>query len=410
MGGPGGVFYHRSTTDGAATGARGHTAQAEKMMTQRNVHPSVVPTRRISTRAKAVLSLVYDVSASPDNLPVIFVDKLPMFAGQMAIQRYIADPEVSLAAVGDLLDRAPLQVCDYCGIKDLDDWVTRLWREGDGKGNHVEGYELAAYYYAYMADIPDDAEAFCIFLCDEGIRDSLYKSDLDRNLGGSHKATTTDKVFEDLLAKYHGNVFLLHRQYGSTDRDRIALAGWERRLGKERIVHFGYNDKAIIDILLGVIAIASGTRTLEEFHHDMIHGRDVPQTPERVEVVMRTLKPFWKSWQKQERPIIGAPDEKAQEASIRESGFPTPDDINANLGKGDEELVELCIRELRGLLLSKNRPMPTAEGWTYCQSVKLPPFVTKSSPWEKYLQDLLAQYDWEIEVHTDHLRIRRLNA
>ncbi len=380
MGGPSGRFYHRSTRDGAATGSRGHTTQAEQLMTQREIHPSVVPNRRISTIAKAVLSLIYDVSASPDNLPVIFVDKLPMFAGQMAIQRYMDNPEVSLAAVGDMGDRAPLQVCDYAGIKDLDDWITRLWREGNGRGNHVEAYELAAYYYAYMAEIPDDSEAFCFFICDKGMRDRLYQSDLNRLLGGSHESAITDKVFEDLLAKYHGNVFLLHRQYGGAERDRIALATWERRLSKKRIVEFGYNDKAIIDILLGVIAIASGTRTLEEFHHDMIHGRDVPQTPERIEVVMRALTPFWEAWQKQERPVIGVSDEDTQAVSIRETSFPTPDDINADLDEDEEELVDLFINELRGLLLSKGRPMPTGDGWTYCQSVKLPSFVRDKTP------------------------------
>ena len=133
--------------------------------------------------------------------------------------------------------------------------------------------------------------------------EQLYANDLRQQFGGVHEHTTAEQVFTALLEKFQGNVFRIHRPYASRGYDGWGnakiIAQWERLLGKERVIHLP-EDRAIGDITLGLYAIVSGARTLDQYIADMrtrpldLAG-DVsfePQSEERIVQVAKALQAF----------------------------------------------------------------------------------------------------------------------
>lgn len=287
MGG-GGTYYDRDTTDGYQKNSRGVSAAAEKVMDRSKIDKGLLPKgRRLRCNALSPIIYGFDVTGSMGNLPMIIFDKMPMIAGQIAENDYLDDPQVSLSAVGDIqYDSAPLQMGDFSKLRNLDDWLKRIWLESGGGGNGCESYEYLAYYYARYCDIPKAKTPFFLITCDEDFKDTLYESDLVSHFGGEHETIETKKVFAELLKKFNGNVFVIRRSYG--DDERITRH-WESVLGKGKVIQLG-SDESIADVTLGLFAVRTGSRTLEEFLKDIKTKRKVPQTDERVAEVREALK------------------------------------------------------------------------------------------------------------------------
>lgn len=399
MGG-GGEYYGRDTKDGYETKAGGYSETAQQIMGRSRVDPGVLTVNRtIESRAKTVAALIYDVTGSVDALPMIFVDKLPMVAGQVGQLGYLTDPEVSLAAVGDLTDDAPVQVADFAEIRDLEDWVKRLWREKGGGANKTEAYAFMAYFYAYCCDIPNAETAFCVFIADEGIERKLYKGDLERLFGGTRQTASTVDVFRDLDRKFKGNVFLIHRNYPRGDEE--ALSVWRECLGDERIIRLG-SDRAIADLLLGLFAIVNGVRTLDAYLDDMVNARAKSQSAERIAEVRKSLERL---------PAFVA----SRPAWDDGPGIPTPDDLNDDMDAEQERVSERFLADLRATLKdSRRRPKIEEDGWAYVRSLPLPvhAVAATSHGWRR-IRDALSDANWRAEIAIDPdtdariVRIRR---
>lgn len=148
----------------------------------------------------------------------------------------------------------------------------------------------------------------CLFTGDEGFREQLYADDLREHFGGEHKDAAAAQVFADLKKKFKGNVFLIHRYYNQSNSGNLTDADvvrqWRGALGEARVILLPRNgssdtegDLAIGDITLGVYAIVSGARTLEQYLEDMRTrpldlAEDVkyePQSPERIRAVEQAL-------------------------------------------------------------------------------------------------------------------------
>ena len=288
MGGSG-EHYDRDTRDGYARTAKGTSVVAEKEMSRQGVDRGLLPKNRLLTcEAQSPIVYAFDVTGSMDNLPKIIYDKMPLMAGQIAECGYLRDPQVSLAAVGDIVcDDAPLQIGDFTKMRKLDDWLKRMWLEKGGGGQAVESYEYAAYFYARFCELPKAKTPFFLFTGDEGFRETLYASDLTRHFGGKHKDVETKDIFDELKRKFMDNVILLHRPYRDSD-DVDIVRQWSGVLGKDHIVVLK-SDQAVADVTLGIFAIVSGARTLEEYLRDLKTTRDVPQTDARIREVRQSL-------------------------------------------------------------------------------------------------------------------------
>ncbi len=294
MGG-GGSYYDRDTTDGYDRGSTGFSDAAAEKMSRRSADPGLlVKDRSLSSRAQSPVVYAFDVTGSMGNLPRIIFDKMPLIAGQLAECGYLQDPEMSLAAVGDILsDAAPIQIADFSIIRKLDDWLERIWLEGNGGGQAKESYEFTAWFYARRCDLGSATQPFFLVTGDEGFRETLYKGDLERHFGGTHETVETDVVWAELKRKFKDNVFLIRRKYAGKENEQIQVQ-WEKALGKEFVIPL-FSDQAIADVTLGLFAIAGGTRTLDEYLDDLKTKRAVPQTDERVAEVRRSLERYAES-------------------------------------------------------------------------------------------------------------------
>jgi hypothetical protein len=289
MGG-GGSYYDRDTQDGYDRTQGGFSQDAAEKMGRRSADPGLLPKdRRVQTSAKCPVVYAFDVTGSMGNLPRIIYDKMPLIAGQIAECGYLVDPELSLSAIGDIVsDQAPMQIAEFSVIRKLDDWLQRIWLEGGGGGQARESYEYTAFYYARMCDLKEPEAPFFVITGDEGFRETLYGSDLSRIFGGTLQNVEAEDIWRELKQKFKGNVFLIRRQYSGAENDEIQ-AQWEKALGKDYVVPL-VTDQAIADVTLGLFALMTGSRTLDEYLDDLKTKRAVPQTDERIAEVRRSLE------------------------------------------------------------------------------------------------------------------------
>ncbi len=301
MGG-GGSYYDRDVTDRSYRTSSGFSSFASRMMSSRKIDPAVRPrNRRLVTLAKSPLGFVFDDTGSVGGLAKVICDKWPMIVGQLTVRDYLDDPAVSLACVGDVVsDQAPIQICDFAPIRRLDGWLKKLWLEHRGGGNPDESYELMAYYYAYLCDMPNAVTPIFLITGDQTFRYNIPAKVLRKWFGNGGnpmdeglQETNAVAVFADLLKRFKGNAFYLHRKHrGSTDE--AIVRQWVSVLGEERVVRLP-NDLAVGDITLGICAMASGSRTLEAYCEDMrtrvnaTTGKLEPQSETRIAEVKETL-------------------------------------------------------------------------------------------------------------------------
>ena len=269
MGGGGSEYYDRDVSV-ARKLSSGVSTFAQEQMSRSVLSDDLLPfERKLVSAHRNPLVYVYDITGSMGTLPKLIFDKMPMIAGQIVEQKYLEDPDVSLAAVGDVTsDRGPLQVCDFSVIKSLDPWLQKIWIEGSGGGQHYESYEFISYFYARFYDMRNATLPILLFTGDESFREKLSGADLKSRFGGQHENTGAEAIFTELKAKFKGNVFLLHRRYQSYGLDSEIVSQWERVLGKGYVVKLS-EDLAIADVTLGILALASGKRTLKNYVEDM---------------------------------------------------------------------------------------------------------------------------------------------
>jgi hypothetical protein len=186
-------------------------------------------------------------------------------------------------------------------VKKLDTWLKRLWLEGGGGNTIEESYEMMAWFYAYRCDLTKAKRKILIITGDEDLYKKLPAKRLKELFGGRGVGETmrTETVFRDLLDRFDGHVYLIHRDYGgagSGDDTRI-VRSWRRLLGKDRVLRLG-TDKAVGDVMLGIISLTLGGQTLEHYceamkeRKNLDSGKPEPQSPERIAEVRKTLKPL----------------------------------------------------------------------------------------------------------------------
>jgi len=213
-----------------------------------------------------------------------------MFYGQIKMHNYLENPAFSFCAVGDAYgDKSALQVAPFAQGTDLDGFLSKIHLEGGGSGLHGgrETYELAAYYYARCChfEVEMKSKPFFFFTGDEGFYPNVSGEHVKTLISGEAISDIPSKeMFIELCDKF--NVFLLHKtlDYGGPDDDEV-VAMWKDAIGPDHVILVN-NPKACVDVMLGVIAIASQARTLDGYLGDM---RDRGQAQERINEVKQAL-------------------------------------------------------------------------------------------------------------------------
>ncbi len=238
----------------------------------------------LESKTKSPIIVVLDVTGSNIDFARVVYDKLPMFYGQIEQKGYLKDFDISFCAVGDAYaDKYPLQICDFAKGIELDSWLEKIVLEGGGGAFGEESYELAAYYLLKNLEFEKGARPIIFFIGDEKPYPTVNRS---QAMDFGIEFFQDVEPFGELRKKVHDNVFiLLNKACGSYFKDDITSC-WEKLLAPEHVIKIN-EEKAIIDLMLGIISMVSSARTLDTYKIDML---DRGQTQARIKGVSESLK------------------------------------------------------------------------------------------------------------------------
>lgn len=217
--------------------------------------------------------------------PRVIYDKMPMFFGTIMSLAYLAETEISFLAVGG--NAAPLQVCSFAKGVSIDDELKKLWINGSGGNGLTEHYSFVPYYLNRHADFSNaSAKPFFFLIGDAMFAPNVTANSASGMAGLVESPAVTSQEWTDLMDKTH--FFHLHKFYCSANwatcercisHERQVRAQWDATVGPERIVQMAGTEqkvdntngiaKACVDVMLGIISMVSGARSLEEYVADM---------------------------------------------------------------------------------------------------------------------------------------------
>lgn len=279
----------------SSSSSSSYSAKANYKMGASTLDKKMRADKRVKSESKNPIVICLDVTGSNIDFAKIVYDKMPMFYGQIEQQGYLEDFDICFMACGDAnSDFYPLQVCDFeKGVK-IDEWLESIVLESGGGGQMKETYEMAAYYMLKNMDFKPGAKPIIFFLGDEGYYSTVNVGMMERMTGYVEENVELKdsypeslQVFKDLRKKCGDNVFMMLSPYGGSryGYNSEIKEQWEKTMAEGHVIPVN-EDKAIIDLMLGVIALVSQTRTLDTYKIDM-GNRD--QTQKRISTVEDSL-------------------------------------------------------------------------------------------------------------------------
>lgn len=282
--------YSSSSSYGWGSSSRssniGASDYSSSRFRQTTLSPILNPAHKVlESKTKHPVIVVLDVTGSNIDFARLVYDKMPMFYGQIEQQGYLDDFDVSFCAVGDAyVDDYPLQVGNFSKGIALDSILEKIVLEGGGGGQRMESYELAAYYLYKNTKFIPGSEPIIFFLGDEAPYPRLNVQQARRF--GAECNENGVEPFGLLRKKVNDNVFLLLSKYDGRNFQSEITNSWVNLLAPEHVIKVK-EEKSVVDLMLGIIAMVSMSRTLESYKDDM---RDREQTPERIKSVSESLK------------------------------------------------------------------------------------------------------------------------
>lgn len=283
----GGSTYDRDVYSGSSSSSWGSSSYSAKKLSSSSLDASLLPNAKfIESKTKTPIIIVLDVTGSNIEFARVVYDKMPMFYGQIEQQGYLNDFDISFCAVGDAYsDRYPLQICDFAKGLELDSHLEKLVLEGNGGGQTMESYELMAYYLYKNTKFAPDSEPIIFFIGDEApypYVDRDQAKDFDIEL----EDLALLNPFDYLNKKVNNNVFMLLNPYCGRHFESSITNTWINMLAPEHVIKIN-EEKSVVDLMLGIIAMKSKSRTLAGYIGDM-NGRG--QTTERIANVKGSLE------------------------------------------------------------------------------------------------------------------------
>lgn len=278
--------YDRDVFSSTSSSGWGASTKSAARMARTSLDSSMNPAKKgLKSDAKNPIMIMLDVTGSNINLARLFYDKAPMFYGQIEQQGYLKDFELVICAVGDAFsDEYPLQIGTFAKGKAIDSWLEKLVLEGGGGGQMCESYELAACYLLNKTEFRPDAQPIVLFVGDEAAYDCV-RAHQASEIGVDYSGSTTE-LFIDLRKKFNENVFMFLNGYSGGSFDADITDSWVRLLAPEHVIKI-HEGKSVVDLMLGIIAMASKTRNLSSYITDMTNRG---QKKTRIESVKKSLK------------------------------------------------------------------------------------------------------------------------
>lgn len=282
--------YPSSSTSGwrssySSYSSFGESSYSATKLNSSVLHASMKPNGKIlESNTKNPIIIVLDVTGSNIKFARVVYDKLPMFYGQIEQKKYLKDFDISICAVGDAYcDDYPLQIGSFAkGIK-IDSWIEKLVLEEGGGVGLMESYELMAYYLYKNTRFAPGSKPIIFFIGDEKPYSTVEVSQARKF--GIECDQKGIEPFSALREKVDDNVFMFLNKYSSREFRPEITSTWEKLLAPQHVVKI-QEQKSIVDLMLGVVAMISEARTLESYKVDMLERG---QTQDRVDNVSKSL-------------------------------------------------------------------------------------------------------------------------
>lgn len=284
MGGP---SYDRDVYSSSSSSSWGTSSYSSEKLSRSTLDKSMKPKGKIlESKTKNPIIVLLDVTGSNINFARLVYDKSPMLYGQIEQKGYLKDFDICFCAVGDAYtDEYPLQVGEFAKGIELDSWLEKLVLEGGGGAGRRESYELAAYYLYKNVKFAKDANPIIFFIGDEMPYKSVYEPQA-KEFEIPYLEQEATKPFELLRKKTNDNVFMLLNKYCGREFKSDITKCWQELLAPEHVIKVG-EEKAVVDLMLGIISMVSSTRTLDSYKIDM---KDRGQTSARIASVSKSLE------------------------------------------------------------------------------------------------------------------------
>jgi hypothetical protein len=207
------------------------------------------------------IAVYLDVTGSMGRIPEILVrEKLGALMNTL-IDHGVAHPQILFGAIGDhFSDRFPLQIGQFeSGTDELDQWLTSIFIEGGGGGQHMESYLLGWLFCARHTSIDcfekRGQKGFLFTIGDESSWDQLDAAALKALMGYPEASTVSDRqLLEEAQRAYH--VFHIHINEASYRDNPDVLGYWRGMLGERLLILDDHN--AIAETIASTVAVIHG--------------------------------------------------------------------------------------------------------------------------------------------------------
>ncbi len=190
---------------------------------------------------------------------------LPKLFQEIYDRKPVTNPQILFMGVGDAeCDMVPMQISQFESGMNIADQLTDLFLEGNGGGNHYEGY-IFPWYMAAMHTKIDcflkrGQKGFLFTVGDEEPTPVLYRRDIQRVMGSAPETDLTARQLLDTVSQqYH--VFHVIVEQGSYARSHLdaVVSKWSDLLGQNTLRLSDYTK--LSEVIVSAIEVVAGKST-----------------------------------------------------------------------------------------------------------------------------------------------------
>jgi len=205
-----------------------------------------------------------DETGSMGIIPDYMVrEGLPKLFQEIYDRKPVTDPHIMFMGVGDAeCDLYPMQISQFEAGMRIADQLTDIYLEGNGGGNHYEGYIFPWYMAAMHTQIDcflkRNKKGYLITVGDEEPTPVLRKDDIRRVLGiGPETDLTAQQLLDTVSRMYHVfHVIVEQGSYASHNLDEV-VKKWSGLLGQNALRLADYTK--LSEVIVSAIQVTEGT-------------------------------------------------------------------------------------------------------------------------------------------------------
>jgi len=199
---------------------------------------------------------------------------LPRLLELLLGYKYIPDPQILFAAVGDATcDQVPFQIGQFESDNRMDQHLENMVLEGGGGGQKTESYELMFYAAARHTAIDchekRGRKGYLFVIGDEMAYPMVKKMEVARVFGPElSEDIKLEQIIAEAQQRYH--IYFVIPGGASHGGDKHVLDYWGRQLGPQRVLHLDSPEDTSESIALtiglneGAIDMSRGVEHMEK--------------------------------------------------------------------------------------------------------------------------------------------------